>query len=86
MQGRPVDQARRKTNDMNATNFCRITAEFTPEFKQLTGLAEKIRENLFPTIDRKLWTGTNMTAEGTNVLYDGMINAFDPAVTDASSL
>lgn len=85
-QGRPVDQARRKTNDMNATNFCRITAEFTPEFKRLTGLAEKLREILFPTRDGELWTGTDMTVDGTNALYDSMINAFDMAVTDTSSL
>ena len=71
---------------MDATNFDRITAEFTPEFKQLKGLAAKRREVLFPVRDGKLWTGTDMTEEGTSALYSNMINAFDMATTDASNL
>lgn len=85
-QGRPVDQAKRKTNDMNATNFSRITAEFTPKFKRLTDLAEQLRRILFHMKDGELWTGTDMTAKGTNAMYGSMIDAFDMAATSISSL
>ncbi|KAK1834111.1 hypothetical protein QBC39DRAFT_301414 [Podospora conica] len=79
-QGRPVDQARRKTSDMAAENFGRIIAEFTPEFKRLGDFAEELRGILFPTRDGRPWTGTDTTAEGTNALYDAMIGAFDGAI------
>ncbi len=84
-QGRPVDQARRKTSDMDAANFGGITTEFTAEFKPLRGFAEELREILFPMRDGELWTGTDMTAEGTNALYGAMISAFDMAITNVST-
>lgn len=77
---RPIEQARRKINDMHATQFSRITAEFTPEFKGLTRLAQNLRSVLFPLRDGKLWTGTDMSAEGRDALYGSMINAFDMAI------
>ncbi len=84
--GQPVDQARRKTSDMSsAETFRSITAEFTPEFQQLRGLAEKLRGILFPARDGKPWTETDMTAEGTNALYDAMISAFNTAIVDVST-
>lgn len=84
--GRPIDQVKRKMNDMHATQFSRITAEFTPEFKGLTGLAQNLRSVLFPIRDGELWTGTDMTAEGRDALYDSMINAFDMAIASDHKL
>lgn len=77
---RPIEQVKRKTSDMHATQFSRIIAEFTPEFKGLTMLAQNLRSVLFPMRDGKLWTGTDATAEGRDELYDSMINAFDMAI------
>ncbi|KAF7856850.1 hypothetical protein EAF04_009611 [Stromatinia cepivora] len=76
--GRPVNQANRKMSSMlNDVEFALITSEFTPEFKRLTGLAEELRRLLFPLRDGKLWTGTDMTMEGTNALYANILEAFD---------
>ncbi|KAM4063709.1 hypothetical protein HRG_006832 [Hirsutella rhossiliensis] len=86
IQGRPVDKANRKTKDMHAENFRVIMAEFTPDFKGLFELAEKLRCPLFPMRDGKLWTGTDHTTQGTAALYDGMIEAFDMAAKFACSL
>lgn len=77
---RPIEQVKRKTSDMHATQFSRIIAEFTPEFKGLTMLAQNLRSILFPMRDGKLWTGTDMTAEGRDAMYDSMINAFEMAI------
>ncbi|KAH6843461.1 hypothetical protein B0I37DRAFT_408294 [Chaetomium sp. MPI-CAGE-AT-0009] len=79
-QGRPVDQARRKTSDMSVENFGGITAEFTPEFQHLQGFAERLRKVLFPVRDDEVWTGTDMTAEGTDALYGAMISAFEEVI------
>ncbi|KAF6805005.1 hypothetical protein CSOJ01_09782 [Colletotrichum sojae] len=62
---RTFDHVRRKTNDMDAANFNRITAEFTPEFHRLSGLATTLRGILSSTRDGQLWTGTDMTVLGT---------------------
>ncbi|KAL3457430.1 hypothetical protein BJX64DRAFT_17753 [Aspergillus heterothallicus] len=85
-QGRPVDQAKSKTNDMSATNFGRITDEFTTEFKPFKGLAVSLRDRLFPERDRKPWTGTDMTEEGTNALYDAVIDCFEQGIADLARL
>ncbi|KAJ6035930.1 hypothetical protein N7540_000209 [Penicillium herquei] len=78
-QGRPVDKARAKTEDMHVGRFRIILDEFTPDFKLLSGLAEEIRDLLFPLRDGRLWTGTDHAADGTSALYDRMIDAFDKA-------
>ncbi|KAF4771579.1 hypothetical protein HAV15_004139 [Penicillium sp. str.  len=78
-QGRPVDKARTKTEDMHAERFRTIMDEFTPEFKVLFDLPEELRDLLFPMRDGKLWTGTYHTTQGTASLYNGMIDAFDKA-------
>lgn len=76
--GRPFEQANRKMNSMlNDIEFALITSEFTPEFKKLTGLAEELRHLLFPLRDGELWTGTDMTMEGTKALYTDILKAFD---------
>ncbi|KAJ5853132.1 hypothetical protein N7534_005675 [Penicillium rubens] len=78
-QGRPVDKARTKTEDMHAERFRTIMDEFTPEFEVLFDLPEELRDLLFPMRDGKLWTGTDHTTQGTASLYNGMIDAFDNA-------
>ncbi|KAI9888384.1 MAG: hypothetical protein M1814_000522 [Vezdaea aestivalis] len=85
-QGRPIDIVRRKMHDMDADNFPRIVAEFTPRFEKLKGLAEELRGVLFPMRDGKLWTGTDMTDEGTNALYDSMFGSFDMAIKETPTL
>lgn len=77
--GCPVDKARRKMKDMNALNFGQILNEFTANFKGLTGLAEELRL-LFPIRDGEMFTGTDLTAEGTDALYDSIILAFEKAL------
>ncbi|KAK7397539.1 hypothetical protein QQX98_013095 [Neonectria punicea] len=41
---------------------------------------------LFPMRDGKLWTGTDMTEEGTNALYDSVIDTFEVAAKEVSNL
>lgn len=86
-EGRPFDRANCVTGDMSdSERFGRILAEFTPDFKKLSGLAEKLRAILFPIRDDKMWMGTDMTAEGTNALYDQIVNAFETAALDQAKL
>ncbi|THV43825.1 hypothetical protein BGAL_0882g00020 [Botrytis galanthina] len=75
---RPFEQANRKINSiLNNIEFALITSEFTPEFKKLTGLAEELKHLLFPLRDGELWTGTDITMEGTKTLYTDILKAFD---------
>ncbi|KND86276.1 hypothetical protein TOPH_09086 [Tolypocladium ophioglossoides CBS 100239] len=73
--------ATRKTIDMDKENFRSILEEFTPEFHSLKPLAETLRQILFPLEDGAIWTGTDSSPEAVNVLYDGIIGAFDEAIT-----
>jgi hypothetical protein len=54
-----------------------VTAQFAPEFTNLKDLAEDLRDVLFP-IRGKLFTGTY---KDRNIMYGGMINAFNKAIT-----
>jgi hypothetical protein len=54
-----------------------ITAEFAPECINLRQLAEDLRDVLFP-IRGKLFTGTY---KDRNIMYDGMINAFNKVIS-----
>ncbi|KFY37211.1 hypothetical protein V495_07294 [Pseudogymnoascus sp. VKM F-4514 (FW-929)] len=69
----------RKTADMGEEGFKEVLKEFSPEFEGLKGLAETLRQILFPVKDGKIWTWTDMSPEGTNQLYDDMIGAFEDA-------
>ena len=53
------------------------SAEFAPEFTNLKDLAEDLRDVLFP-IRGKLFTATY---KDRNIMYGGMINAFNKAIT-----
>jgi len=54
-----------------------VVAEFAPEFIGLRDMAEDLRDVLFP-IRGKLFTGTY---KDRNIMYDGMINAFNKAIS-----
>jgi len=54
-----------------------ITAEFAPEFTSLKELAEDLRDVLFP-IRGKLFIGTY---KDRNIMYDGMIDSFNKAIS-----
>jgi hypothetical protein len=54
-----------------------VVAEFAPEFIGLRDMAEDLRDVLFP-IRGKLFTGTY---KDRNIMYNGMINAFNKAIT-----
>ncbi|KAJ3560567.1 hypothetical protein NPX13_g9258 [Xylaria arbuscula] len=83
---RPVDQAKRKIESISDDDeFARIVAEFTPEFRGLGKLAEKLRMILFPVRNGKRWTGTDMTADGTNALYADILNAFGGEIGEHST-
>ena len=57
--------------------FQDITAEFAPAFMNLRQLAEEPRAVLFPC-QGKVFAGTY---EDRNIMYDGMINAFNKAIS-----
>lgn len=88
-KGRLVDKANRKIQDMESADEFkrRIVAEFTPEFQELGALAEKLRAILFPVDeDGEILTGTDMTDDGTNALYDAVIGAFEDAALEHARL
>jgi hypothetical protein len=58
-----------------------VTAEFATEFSDLKDLAEDLRDVLFP-IRGKLFIGAY---KDRNIMYGGMINAFNKAITHLGS-
>lgn len=76
----------RKTADMEEEGFKAVLEEFSLEFEGLKGLAETLRHLLFPVIDGKIWTWTDMSPEGTNQLYDSMIRAFEDELVSIAKL
>ncbi|KAG9235920.1 hypothetical protein BJ875DRAFT_527697 [Amylocarpus encephaloides] len=55
-----------------------ITAEFAPGFSGLKGLTEELRNVLFSRRDLAFFTGTYRDR---SIMYDGMINAFNKAIS-----
>jgi len=51
--------------------------EFAPKFENLKQLARELRSALFPIRDGAIFTGT---FHDNNIMYDGMIKAFDRAI------
>jgi hypothetical protein len=80
------EQIQKKTSDMGEQQFVCVTQEFSPNFKGLEGLAENLREVLFPMRVGQLWTGTDKGSKAVDALYDGVINVFDRAIASASKL
>lgn len=71
---------------MTDTNFGRILAEFNPEHQLLKPVAETMRQLLFPIKDEAIWTGTDSSPKAVNELYDGIIGAFEVAISQQKIL
>ncbi|QSZ29959.1 hypothetical protein DSL72_004477 [Monilinia vaccinii-corymbosi] len=59
------------------TGFHHVTAEFSPQFQGLKGLARELKDVLFP-----YWKGSTFfgTWKDTRGMYEGMLKAFDNAI------
>lgn len=71
----------RKSLDMDQGCFQAILEEFAPEFSSLKPLTETLCQVLFPLRAGVIWTGTDSSPEAMDQLYDGMIRAFEEAIT-----
>ncbi|KAH9906931.1 FunK1 protein kinase [Xylariomycetidae sp. FL2044] len=80
-EGTSQDAAMRKMADIGDEGFEIILSEFQPEFASLKALARTLRGLLFPLRDGVIWTGTDHSPEDVDSLYDGMIGAFEEAIT-----
>jgi hypothetical protein len=80
-QGTWREGAEVKMADMgDGERFCGILQEFPAEFRSLTPLTETVRRILFQPEEGKIWTGTP-PAGAADEMYDGMISAFEEAIT-----
>lgn len=50
------------------------------EFESLKPLAGRLHQILFPMRDGIIWTGTDASPGAVDMLYDGMIGAFEEAI------
>ncbi|KAH0562856.1 hypothetical protein GP486_002529 [Trichoglossum hirsutum] len=66
--------ARIKESDMSKRRFSDLLYEFPPKFDIVKGLAEELRQALFPIREESLFTGTYRDPDK---LYKPMIDAFD---------
>ncbi|TQV93176.1 FunK1 protein kinase [Cordyceps javanica] len=73
--------AARKSLDMAGKKIQDILGEFGSEFDSLKPLVEKLHQLLFPLRDGAVWTGTDATPVAMGELYEGMIAAFEGAIT-----
>ncbi|KAK8149019.1 hypothetical protein G3M48_008496 [Beauveria asiatica] len=78
--------AARKTLDMNDQRFQELLSEFGSQFCSLKPLVEKLHQLLFPLRDGTAWTGTDGTLDAVGKLYEGMIAAFEEAITSESQI
>jgi hypothetical protein len=69
-----------KLGHMDKNGFEGIIAEFAPRFENLKKLARELRNVLFPIRDGAIFTGT---FRDNDIMYDGMIKAFNSAITSA---
>jgi serine/threonine protein kinase len=72
-----------KLGHMDKNRFEDIIAEFPPECEELKPLARQLRRVLFPIRDEALFTGT---FQDCNIMYDGMIGAFNSAIADTPAM
>jgi hypothetical protein len=73
-----IEIARNKVGDMDKNRFENIIVEFAPKFENLKQLARELRSTLFPIKDGAIFTGT---FHDNDIMYGGMIKAFDRAIT-----
>jgi len=71
-----------KRSHMDKFRFKDIIAEFPAGFESCKGLAEELRDILFPIVDGGLFTGTYGEPE---TMYKPMIEAFDQAIAKLQS-
>ncbi|PMD14338.1 hypothetical protein NA56DRAFT_711166 [Hyaloscypha hepaticicola] len=64
--------------DMGKNRFENIIVEFALKFKNLKPLARELRSTLFPIRDGDIFTST---FHDHDIMYDGMINAFNVAIS-----
>ncbi|KAJ0168216.1 hypothetical protein CTA2_8440 [Colletotrichum tanaceti] len=77
------EMAGRKMVDMAPDGFQSILLEFASKYQTLRPLVEGFRQLLFPIRedDGTLWTGTVSSQDGRAMLYDGILQMFDKAIT-----
>ncbi|KAF2802994.1 uncharacterized protein BDZ99DRAFT_503654 [Mytilinidion resinicola] len=75
--GTYADISDTKLGHMDKNGFENVIAEFAPKFEGLKQLARELRNVLFPIRDGAIFTGT---FRDNNIMYDGMIKAFDRAI------
>ena len=78
--GTYVEIANTKLGHMDKNGFEGIIVEFAPRFENLKKLARELRNVLFPIRDGAIFTGT---FRDNDIMYDGMIKAFNSAITSA---
>jgi hypothetical protein len=54
-----------------------VVSEFAPQLGGVKQLARELHDVLFPIRDRAIFTGTY---RDTNIIYDGVIKAFNGAI------
>ncbi|KAH8812673.1 hypothetical protein F5884DRAFT_832286 [Xylogone sp. PMI_703] len=69
---------RNKLGDMDKNGFEAIIAEFAPQFEEQKQLARELRSVLFRIRDGAIFTDTFRNSD---IMYDGMINAFNAAIS-----
>lgn len=74
-----------KMRHLKASGFREILEEFTPRFQEVKVLAKELHEILFSVVQGALFTGTDVSDEGVEKLYDGVISAFDKAILTLES-
>lgn len=81
--GNYEEMAARKMVDMASGGFQSILSGFALRCQNLQQLAEGFRQLLFPIRedDGTLWTGTVGSQEGRAMLYDGILQLFDQAIS-----
>jgi len=77
--GTYTEIANSKQGHMSKNRFENVLTEFAPNFENLKPLARELRSALFPIRDGDIFTGT---FQDRDIMYDGMIKAFDRAIDD----
>jgi Fungal protein kinase len=80
MKGSFPEVEETKMRHLKASGFREILSEFPPRFQDVKVLAEELHEVLFPFVEGSLFTGTDVSEEGVEKLYGGVIGAFDKAI------
>ncbi len=75
--GTYTEIANTKQGHVGKNRFGTVIAEFSPKFETVKPLARELRSALFPIRDGDIFTGTFLDHD---VMYDGMIKAFNGAI------